>query len=159
GRITTVVGTGVAGFLGDGGGPATEARLDGPTGLAFDASGTLYFADYRNNRVRRVSDGGIGTIAGIGEPGYAGGNGPATSARLNGPAGVAVDRSGNLYIADYDNNRIRTVTRGRITTFAGTGVAGFSGDDGPAASAKLNHPYGVAVDSTGNVYVADVNNN
>jgi PKD repeat protein len=158
GTITTVAGTGVAGFLGDGGGPATEAKLDGPTGLAVAADGTLYFADFRNNRVRRVTGGGIGTIAGIGEAGYSGDDGPSTSARLHSPAGVAVDREGNLYIADYGNNRIRKVTRGRITTFAGTGVAGFSGDGGPAAAAELNHPYGVAVDGGGNVYIADQNN-
>ncbi len=94
-------------------------------------------------------------MAGNGTAGFSGDNGPATSAELNVPAGVAVDSAGNLYIADYGNNRIRKVSNGVITTVAGNGTAGFSGDNGPATSAELNMPGGVAVDSAGNLYIAD----
>jgi uncharacterized protein (TIGR03437 family) len=158
GVITTVAGNGTPGFGGDSG-PATSAQLNYPTGVSVDAAGNLYIADQANNRVRKVSGGVITTVAGNGTLGFSGDNGPATTAQLNGPAGIAVDAAGNLYIADYGNSRVRKVSGGVITTVAGNGTAGFSGDNGPATSARLNSPEGVAVDSAGNLYVADLGNN
>ncbi|MFF8366677.1 RICIN domain-containing protein [Rhodococcus erythropolis] len=158
-QITTVAGTGDAGAAGDDG-PAVVARLDRPYGLALDSTGTLYVSDHNNHQVRKVTtDGRIRTVAGTGTPGSGGDQGPAVSAQLDSPREVAVDRAGNLYIADSENHRIRKVTAdGQIGTVAGTGTAGFSGDDGLAAAAELNCPYGVAVDSTGNLYIADTDN-
>ena len=157
GVITTVAGNGTAGPAGDNG-PAITAQLNQPTGVVVDSAGNLYVADWGNNRVRKVSNGVITTVAGIGPPGFSGDNGPATSAQLALPTGVAVDSAGNLYIADY-NNRIREVSNGVITTIAGNGTAGFSNDNGPATSAQLNSPAGVAVDASGNLFIADLNNN
>jgi sugar lactone lactonase YvrE len=154
GTITTVAGNGNLGFSGDGG-PATSASLAQPEGLAVDSSGNLYIADTRNHRIRKLSGGTITTIAGNGTPGFSGDGGPATSASLYNPGGVAVDSAGNLYIADSNNNRIRKVSGGTITTVAGNGNAGFSGDGGPATSASLNYPIGIAVDSAGDLYTAD----
>ena len=160
GIITTVAGTGVAGFSGENG-PATAAQLNTPRGLAMDSSGNLYIGDTNNRRVRKVDTSGIiATVAGTGVPGFSGDGGPATSAQLNGLFGVSVDSSGNLYIADRGNNRVRKVnTNGIITTVAGTGVAGFSGDGGSATAAQINLPRTMAVDSSGNLYIADSNNN
>ncbi len=156
GMITTIAGTGEAGFSGDGG-PATAARFAAPTGVAADAAGNLYVADFFNHRVRRIApDGSISTIAGTGQSGFAGDGGPATAARLNLPYALALDSTGNVYVADRDNHRVRRIgPNGIITTFAGSGEAGFSGDGGPAAAARLNAPQGVAVDAAGNLYVAD----
>ena len=150
GTITTIAGTGVLSFGGDGG-PAAEAQLSDPTGVAVDVAGNLYIADSFNNRIRKVdSTGTITTIAGTGEYGFGGDGGPAAGAQLSGPFGVAVDVAGNLYIADSFNNRIRKVdSTGTITTIAGTGEYGFGGDGGPAAGAQINLPYGVAVDGAG----------
>ena len=150
GMITTVAGNGTLGFSGDNG-PATNAMLNQPTGVALDSAGNLYIADSHNNRIRKVSNGVIATVAGIGTNGYSGDGGPATSAQLSFPAGLAVDSAGNLYIADTFNGRIRKVSNGVITTVAG---GGFYGDNGPATSAQLNYPEGVAVDSAGNLYIA-----
>jgi uncharacterized protein (TIGR03437 family) len=172
GIITTVAGNGPnaqpGGFSGDSG-PATAASLSYPYGVAVDASGNLFIADTANNRIRKVSASGIiTTVAGSGPVGYApsgtgnfsGDGGSATSATLNAPFGVAVDTSGNLFIVDYFNNRIRKVSAsGIITTVAGSGTASFSGDGGPATSALLNNPTGVAVDTSGNLFIADYNNN
>jgi sugar lactone lactonase YvrE len=162
GIITTVAGT-TFGFSGDGG-PATSAQLDGSSGLAVDGAGNLYIADSLNNRIRKVgSDGIITTVAG-GGPGGLGDGGPATSAHLFEPSGVAVDGAGNLFIADTGDDRIRKVTvDGVITTVAGSGFreggfSGFSGDGGAAASAQLNFPYGVALDAAGNLFIADTGN-
>ncbi|MGW1983665.1 NHL domain-containing protein [Streptomyces collinus] len=159
GKISTVAGTGAAGFRGDGG-AATAAQLNLPLGVAVDSTGALYIADYYNHRVRKVAtDGVISTVAGTGAAGFRGDGGPAVSAQLNGLHGVVVDGAGDLYIADLGNHRIRKVTAdGKISTVAGTGAAGFSGDDGPAVSAKLNSPVGVAVDSTGVLHICDYGN-
>jgi trimeric autotransporter adhesin len=158
GLITTVAGrNGTSGFSGDNG-PATSAQLNGPGSVIVDSSGNLYIADSGNNRIRKVSNGTITTVAGNGTAGFSGDGGPATSAQLVFPQSVAVDSAGNLYIADYTNHRIRKVSNGVITTIAGNGTPGFSGDNGPATSAQLNLPRGVAVDSAGNLYIADTNN-
>jgi sugar lactone lactonase YvrE len=158
GVITTVAGNGTFGFSGDNS-PAIIAQLNRPAGVAVDSAGNLYIADLGNQRVRKVSNGVITTVAGNGTPGFSGDNGPATSAQLTFPAGLAVDSAGNLYIADGFNGRIRKVSNGVITTVAGNGRAGFSGDNGPATSAQLSFPSGVAVDSAGNLYIADELNN
>jgi sugar lactone lactonase YvrE len=159
GIITTVAGNGTLGYSGDGG-PATSARLSYPTGVAIDSLGTLFIADTSNSIIRKVSSSGIiTTVAGNRSAGYSGDDGPATSAQLDHPYEVAVDSTGNLFIADYLNNRIRKVSAsGIIATVAGNGTWGYSGDGGPAASAKINHPNGIAVDSEGNLFIADSNN-
>src|SRR5258708_7626111 len=130
-----------------------------PYGVAVDSTGSLYIADTGNYRIRKVSGGVITTVAGNGTYGYSGDNGPATSAQISSVYGVAVDSTGNLYIADANNFRIRKVSSGVITTVAGNGTPGYSGDNGPATSAQISYPYGVAVDSTGNLYIADTGNN
>ncbi len=162
GVITTVAGTGKSGFSGDGG-PAIAAELDWPAGITLDSAGNLFIAERGNNRVRRVSAGGIiTTVAGTGKGVYPpvagpgpGDGGPATSADLVGPAGLAADGNGNLFIADLYNNRVRKVSPdGIITTVAGNGTAsGFSGDGGPAVAAQISGPIGVAVDGAGNLLV------
>jgi uncharacterized protein (TIGR03437 family) len=158
GIITTVAGSGTAGGSGDGG-PATSASL-GPWGVAVDAAGNLYIADYSNSRIRKVSPSGIiSTAAGNGTRGFSGDGGPATGASLNQPSGVAVDAAGNLYIADYYNYRVRKVSSsGIISTVAGNGIKGFSGDGGTATSATLREPEALAVDAAGNLYIADSTN-
>ncbi len=156
--INTYAGNGTAGFSGDSGAP-TSAQLSSPLGLAFDSSGNLYIADSVNQRVRKISGGIITTVAGNGTEGYSGDGKAATSAELFGPSGVAVDSSGNLYIADTNNHVIRMVsTSGTITTIAGDNTGGYIGDGGPAIDAELEFPTGVAVDSSGNVYIADSGN-
>ena len=157
GVITTVAGDGTSGDGGDNG-PATSAQLDFPIGVAVDSAANLYIADGGNHRIRRVSKGMISTVAGSGTEGYSGDEGPATEAQLFGPFGVAVDGLGSLYIADCGNYRVRKVSNGMITTVAGNGIAGYSGDGGPATTAQLDFPAGVAVDSTGNLYIADSQN-
>jgi hypothetical protein len=155
--ITTIAGNGTAANAGDGG-PATAAELNSPVGLAGDASGNIYIA--AGARIRKVtSSGTISTFAGMGFSGFSGNGGQATAAELSGPADVVVDASGNVYIADAANARIRKVnTSGIISTYAGTTVAGFSGDGGPATAAELNNPLGIAVDISGNVYIAEQGN-
>jgi trimeric autotransporter adhesin len=161
GIISTVAGTDSDGYSGDGG-LATSAALEEPYGVAIDASGNIYIADSRNNRIRMVtkSTGIISTVAGIGFYGYSGDGGLATSAALYYPHGVTVDVSGNIYIADTFNHRIRMVTKstGIISTVAGTGY-GYRGDGGLATSAALKDTRGVAVDASGNIYIADTYNN
>ncbi len=157
GIISNAAGSGSRGFAGDGG-PASAASLLNPNGLALDATGNLYIADTSNHRIRKVDTrGSITTVAG-GGPGFAGDGSDATMAQLSAPNGVAVDASGAVYIADTGNHRIRKISRGTINTIAGTGVAGFGGDAGQAAAARLSSPQGVIVDGAGNLYVADTNN-
>jgi uncharacterized protein (TIGR03437 family) len=160
GMISTVAGSGTRGFGGDGG-PATSAQLNSPWGIAVDASGSLYIADSQNNRIRKVTPTGmISTVAGSGAEGFAGDGGPATAAQLRNPWDLAVDSVGSIYVADTDNHRIRKITAGGvITTLAGNGSRSFSGDGGPATTASLNAPFGVALDGFGNVYIADGLNN
>src|ERR1022692_1038304 len=159
GIITTVAGTGACGFGGDGR-LATAAYLHSPGGVAVDAVGNLFVADTYNNRIREVSASGIiTTVAGGGTAGFSGDGGLAMAAQMSSPAGVLVDAAGNLFIADAGNQRIRKVSAGGIiTTVAGTGTAGFSGDGGPATDAQLSVPYGVAVDAFGNLFIADTGN-
>ena len=156
GAARTVAGTGVAGFSGDGG-PAVKAELDRPSGLAVAPNGDLYIADSGNNRVRMVSPNGIiTTIAGTGVAGFSGDGGPAVKAELNDPEGLAIGPGGGLYIADSHNQRIREVLPGgAIRTVAGNGEVGYTGEGVPALSAALNYPAGVALDSSGNLYIAD----
>jgi uncharacterized protein (TIGR03437 family) len=157
GIITSVAGTGTSGYSGDGG-PATNAQIRGSAGLAADNAGNVFLAATFENRVRKVSPAGIITnFAGNGTQGYSGDGGPATSAQLNYPSILGVDRTGNLYISD--NGRIRRITpAGTITTIAGNGTSGYSGDDGPAISAQFNGPLGIALDSNGNLFVSDSRN-
>jgi DNA-binding beta-propeller fold protein YncE len=170
GLLTTVAGTGKAGFSGDGG-PALQATIDWAAGIAVDAAGNLFIVDANNHRVRKVSrDGIITTVAGSGPSGFGqgqstGDGGLATEARLMGPHGLALDRSGNLYIAEAGSPfgpfgyRVRKVSAaGIISTVAGSDAPGFSGDGGPATQAHLNTPLGLAVDTAGNLFIADWNN-
>ena len=136
--------------------PGTSASASSPQSVAVDKAGNVFFADFYSDILRLdVTTGILTVVAGNGTPGFSGDNGPATSAQMNQPEGIAVDSAGNLYIADTINNRIRKVSNGVITTVAGNGVRGFSGDNGPATSAQLFWPEGVAVDSAGNLYIAD----
>ena len=160
GVITTVAGNGLASYAGDGG-TATSASLRAPAGVAFDAFGNLYIADNNNNCIREVANNGIMvTVAGNGSATYAGDGGMATNASLRAPSGVAFDASGNLFIADNSNNRIREMANnGIIVTVAGNGSATYAGDGGTATNASLRAPSGVAFDAFGNLYIADNNNN
>ncbi len=159
GFISTVAGNGNNSFNGDNG-PATSAAMSFPVGVALDSAGNLYFSDYNNHRVRKVVIGGnITTVAGNGGSGYFGDGGPAVNSTLSLPQGLAFDSSGNLYIADDTNCRIRVVdTSGNINTVAGNGSCGGAGDGGPAIAAQIDHPYGLAIDAQGNLYIADKDN-
>jgi sugar lactone lactonase YvrE len=138
---------------------ATAVLLGAPAQIAYDAAGDLYIADMNDNVIRKVDLAGIvTTVAGTGEQGFSGDGGPAISAQLDSPAGVAIDAVGDIYIADTHNQRIREVRGGTITTVAGTGVAGFSGDVGTAISALLSNPTALAVDGNDNLYIADTAN-
>jgi len=160
GIITTVAGNGTAGFSGDEG-PATQAQLRSPEGIAVAADGSLYFSDSGNSRIRRIDpDGIITTVAGNGTAGFSGDGGPATQAQLRYPEGIAVAADGSLYISDSNiNHRIRRIgPDGIITTVAGNGTDGFSGDGGPATQAQLGRPWNIAVAADGSLYICDVRN-
>ena len=156
GNIATVAGNGTSGFSGDGG-PATAASFFNPVRVIVDASANLYIADQSNHRVRKVdSSGMVSTIAGSGSSGFSGDGSAATSAALNNPTALALDASGNLYISDQFNHRIRRVgTSGNITTVAGNGAAAFAGDGSAASTASLNFPGGLVVDTAGTIFFAD----
>lgn len=164
GIITTIAGSGATGlglgsFSGDSG-QATVAKLNSPTGVSLDTSGNIYIADKSNNRIRKISTSGvITTIAGTGTASFSGDDGQATSATLNLPSGVENDIYGNLYIVDSGNHRIRKVdSSGVITTIAGTGTSGFSGDGGQATAAKLNAPLNIYASRDGFLFISDTNN-
>jgi sugar lactone lactonase YvrE len=159
GAITTVAGVGQLGYNGEGI-KATTAAMGFPRGLAVDAAGDFWYSDPGNNRVRMVNTSGIvNTVAGNGIRGYSGDGGPATSAEVNQPNGLALDASGNLYFSDAGNNVVRMINgAGIINTVVGNGTAGFSGDAGPATSATLNSPRGLGFDAKGNLYIADLLN-
>ncbi len=156
GIVTTIAGTGVSGGAGDGG-PAALAQLYGPTDVTLDVAGNIYIAELDGNRVRKINTSGIiSTIAGNGMPGFSGDGGPAVSALLHGPESVYFDAGGNLYISDAFNQRIRKInSSGIISTFAGNGWSGYSGDGSPATAAGLSYPYGLSGDASGNIYLAD----
>ncbi len=156
GVISTVAGNGTAGFSGDGG-PSTAAQLNAPYGITSDAAGNIYIAEAGNHRVRKINTSGIiSTVAGNGTSGFSGDGGGATSAQLYSPTSVALDIQGNMYITDALNHRVRKVSgSGIITTIAGTGTAGFSGDGAAATSANINQPLSLAVDGIGNVFISD----
>ena len=175
GTFTTIAGLRTPGFAGDGG-PATEAELFRPAGLALAPDGSIYVADSRNHRIRKIdSEGIITTVAGTGSPGFSGDGGPATGAKLFGVNSLTLDAEGNLYFNDSQEselvpdpqldpsgnfgNRVRRIdTSGIITTVAGTGEPGFDGDGGHATDAELSRPQGVALDADGNLYIADQDN-
>ena len=166
GIITTIAGNGAGtpaegSFSGDGG-PASAASLNNPTALAITAAGVIYIADQFNQRIRQVATNGIiSTVAGTGTAAFGGDGGPATAASLNYPGGITLDAAGNIYFNDDLNYRTRRISAGSgiITTIAGNGVAGFSGDGGPATSASLSGNFGAAVGTSGNLYIADSTNN
>ncbi|NDC40660.1 MAG: hypothetical protein EBZ77_03780, partial [Chitinophagia bacterium] len=159
GIISVVAGNGTSGYSGDGG-PATAAQLNYPGGICFDTSGNLLVADWLNNRVRIIDTlGVIRTYAGTSVGGFAGDGGAATAARLSGPSNIAFNMYGDLLIADHWNSRIRKVSAlGNITTVAGNGFAGYTGDGGAATSASINQAIGIAVDNRGNIFIADAPN-
>lgn len=158
GTITTIAGTGVPGFNGDG--PATTSELFNPTPLAFNGAGTLFIGDTFNARIRDLQAGQLVTVAGNGLNGFKGDGGPAIGAEFFGVSGLAFDAAGNLYFSDFHNHLVRMVTvGGTIWTFAGTGTPGSGGDGGPPLSASLSYPYGLAFDSHGNLYISEAGGN
>jgi hypothetical protein len=155
GEAFLVSGNGTPGYSGDGG-PASVAQLNNPTGIALDSAGDVLVVDTNNHRVRKISNGVITTVAGNGTPGFSGDNGPATAAQLNYPRAVAVDSDGSIYVADCKNMRIRKIRNGIISTVAGNGSSGMSGDGLPATRAQLSQELnGITVDSVGRVYIVD----
>lgn len=153
--IKTIAGNGTAGYSGDGG-PATAAELNQPFGIKTDNAGNVYFSDFSGNRIRKISTTGVITTIAGGGSAVPGDGGPATNAMINTPVGVVQDATGNLYFSDLGNARIRKVTTsGIISTIAGTGVAGFSGDGGQATAAQVNYPNGMAIDVAGNLYFTE----
>lgn len=160
GYISTVAGTGEQGYSGDGA-PATSAQMDSPTGLAVDPANNLYIADTHNQRIRKVSaaSGIITTVAGTGISGFSGDGSAGILARLSNPGALALDQAGNLYIADTGNHRIRELSgNGVLTTIAGNGLQAFAGDNGPATSASIDSPSGLAIDAGGRLFIADTHN-
>lgn len=158
GTLVVIAGTGSQGFSGDGA-PAAQAELNVPQGLAFGPDGTLYIADTGNSRIRAVSGDVITTFAGTGTPGYSGDGGVAAAAEFRSPTALAVDSTGALVVCDTTDHRIRRISGGVVSTFAGNGVQGFAGDGGAATLAELDSPTGVAVAADGRVFIADTHNN
>lgn len=159
--ITTFAGNGEQGFSGDEG-PATAAKMDNPFGVVRGPDGAIWYCEYTGQRIRKVTpDGKIHTVAGNGQKGYAGDGGPALDATFNLPHEIRFDKEGNLYIADMQNHAIRKVDvkTGIITTFAGTGKAGYSGDGGPADKAQFKQPHSIQFGPEGDLYVCDIGNN
>ena len=161
GTVVTLAGTGVSGATGDGG-PATRAQVGNPFGVTLGPDGSLYVCEVDTDRIRRIdsSDGSISTVAGTGEAGYSGDGGQATDARLNDPYEVRFDRAGNMYFVEMLNAVVRRVdaASGRISTVAGTGERGFSGDGGPATEATFDRPHSIALDGQGSLFIADIGN-
>ena len=159
GTLVRIAGNGRAGYTGDGA-QAMSAQLITPTGIAVDASGNVFVADRDAAVIRKISpNGNIATIAGTGAAGYNGDGGAAIQSQLDGPMGLALDAAGNLYVADTLNHRIRKISKdGTISTVAGNGNSGYSGDGGSATQTSLNQPEGIAVDASGNIYIADTVN-
>ena len=157
----TIAGTGVAGFSGDGG-PGLQAQINNPYGLVIGPDGALYFCEIGNHRIRRLDlkSGTISTFAGSGRKGYGGDGGPALDAVMNEPYELRFDRAGNLYIDEMQNHVIRRVDARThvITTIAGTGVAGFGGDGGPATAAQFRQPHSIAFDAKGRLLICDIGN-
>ena len=159
GVVSTLAGNGSIGYSGDGG-PAILAQFASPAGIATDAAGNIYICDWNNNAVRKIDSLGIiRTIAGTGMAGYSGDGGPAVAAKLKNPAAITLDHYGNLYVCDWSNFVVRKIdTNGIITTFAGNGLSGYSGDGGKAVKASLFQPYGISADTNNNIYIADEGN-
>ncbi len=160
GIITTIAGNGTYGYNGDNI-AATTAEIYAPTGIITDDEGNIIFSDVGNHRVRKINTTGIiSTIAGTGAPGFSGDSGAATNAELKDPSFLCINSSGDIYVADWGDYRVRKInTAGIITTVAGTGASGYTGDNGPAIAATLGHPLGVAIDTSGNLFIADQSNN
>ena len=159
-EIRTVAGTGVKGSTGDGG-PATAAQIDNPFGITRGPDGALWFCEYGGQRVSKITaDGNLHVIAGTGAKGYTGDGGPALQATFNLPHEIRFDREGNFYIADMVNSAVRKVDAktGVITTFAGTGKPGYSGDGGPANAAQLKQPHSIQFDPAGDLFICDIGN-
>lgn len=159
-RIENLAGTGQAGFSGDGG-PAINAQLNNPFGVVRGPDGSIWFCEYTGQRVRRIrSDGTLETVVGNGQKGYSGDGGPASQASLNQPHEIRFDAAGDLYIVDMQNHAIRKVNMStlQITTLAGTGQPGFSGDGGPAKLAKFKQPHSIQFGPNGDLYVCDIGN-
>ena len=151
-------GVGSPGTYSGDGGPATAAGLNNPTAIGADLAGNVIFSDQFNQRIRQVDTNGIiTTIAGTGTAGFSGDGGPATAAMVNYPGSLVIDQNGDLYFADPGNNRVRKISQGVISTVAGAGAAGFL--DGDVTQAQFNNPFGAAMDSAGNLYIADIGNN
>lgn len=163
GNVTALAGNGIGGYADGSGGPDGAAEFSNPTGVAVDTLGDVYVADTGNNRIRRIdASGSVTTLAGDGTKGFADGiGGPNGTAEFDEPSGVAVDTSGNVYVADTENNRIRRIdASGNVTTVAGSGDVGWLiGTGGPGGTAEFSQPHSVVVDASGNVDVADSSNN
>lgn len=159
--ISTVAGTGEKGFSGDGG-PATQAKMDNPFGVVRGPDGALWYCEYTGQRIRKITpDGIIHTIAGNGQKGYTGDGGPATEATFNLPHEIRFDAAGDLYIVDMQNHAVRKVDMktGVISTFAGTGQPGYSGDGGPASKAQFKQPHSIQFGPDGSLFICDIGNN
>lgn len=159
-EIRTIAGNGAKGFSGDGG-PASSAQVNNPFGLVRGPDGALYFCDTDNHRIRKIAaDGRISTVAGSGARGYSGDGGPALEAKMNEPYEVRFDPAGDLFVVERASHTVRRIAMrtGIISTIAGTGIEGFSGDDGPAVKAQLKQPHSIGIDRAGDVYTCDILN-